>query len=246
MFEIRTDQRTLALQLRDGIRLMLRQKDYHAGDRLPSEENLAAMFGVSRTTVREALKYLEEERVITCRHGAGRFLAYDPSGILREDVTRLQSVTEMALGLGIPISTKVLDLRLEPADEALRRHLNLAEGEQVYRLERARLAEGETLIYSIDIFPQALVKGEVREQDLTTSLVEIMERQWNARLVYSKTTISATLLEPDLCRRLNVSPTSAWIMMEQVNFNEADRPILYSKDYHRSDKFRFNVLRRRR
>lgn len=246
MSEIRADRRSLPLQLRERIREMLRAKRYHAGDRLPSEGELATVYGVSRSTVREALKYLEEERVIICRHGLGRFLAANPSDLLFGEITRLQSVTELARGLGIEVATQVLALREEPADDVAQARLDLQPGDRVYVLERARLANQETVIYSVDVFPSSLVAGTLQPGDFEGSLLGVMEGKWHTRLVYSRATISAVLLGADLCQRLNVSCFEPWILMEQVNHNDRDQPILYSKDYHRSDKIQFHVLRKRR
>jgi len=246
MAALREDRRPLAVQLRDRLWDEVQAGTLRPGEKLPSEQELAARFGVSRATVREALKALEEERVVICRHGVGRFLAPDPSSVLSEEITRLKSVTEMAQGLGIATSTRVLSMREEPATDPVRSHLELEPGSTVVILERARLAHGKPIIYSLDIFPRRLVAGELRREELAGSLISVMEGKWGARLSYSKATISAVMLDAELCERIAVPGDVPWILMEQVNYDPQDRPILYSKDYHRGDKIQFRVLRRRR
>ncbi|MDI7274342.1 MAG: GntR family transcriptional regulator [Anaerolineae bacterium] len=246
MSGLRDDRRPLAAQLRDRIWEAIQEGNYRPGERLPSEEELTARFGVSRATVREALKILEEERVVVCRHGLGRFLVPDPAGSLSEEITRLKSVTEMAQGLGIATSTRVLSVREEPADERVRAHLSLEPGSTVVVLERVRSARREPIIFSIDIFPRKLVVGELQPEAFTGSLLALMEGQWGARLAYSKAVISAVMLDPLLSQRIGVPEGLPWILLEQLNYDPQDRPILFSKDYHRGDKFQFRVLRRRR
>ncbi len=246
MTTLREDRRPLALRLRDRIWNMLQVECYRAGDKLPSENDLAARFGISRATVREALKALEEERVILCRHGLGRFLAPDPSSVLSDEITRLKSVTEMARGLGIPISTQVLSLLEEPAKDMVRTRLNLEPGSTVIILERVRLAHGEVIIFSIDIFPRRLAVGELHPEEFAGSLLSVMEERWNTRLAYSKTVLSAVILDSELSSRTGVACGIPWILMEQVTYDAQDHPVLYSKDYHRGDKIQFRVLRRRR
>jgi len=243
---LREDRRPLAMRLRDLMWNMLQEECYRTGDKLPSEDDLAARFRVSRATVREALKILEEERVILCRHGVGRFLAPDPSSVLSEDITRLRSVTEMSRGLGIPITTQVLSLHEEPAKDVVRARLSLEPGSTVIVLERIRLAHGEAIIYSVDVFPTNLVTGELNPEKFAGSLLSVMEEKWNTRLAYSKTVLSAVVLDSELGRRVGVVDGVPWILMEQVNYDAQDRPILYSTDYHRGDKIQFRVLRRRR
>jgi GntR family transcriptional regulator len=240
------DRRPLAAQLRDRIWDMIQAGHYRTGERLPSEQKLATRFGVSRATIREALKTLEEERLVLCRHGVGRFVAPGSSGILSEGITRLQSMTEMADNLKIPLSTRVLSLREELPEDAVRTHLNLEPGIAVVVLERARLTQGDPVIYSIDIFPRSIVVGELRAEEFAGSLLAVMEGRWNTHLAYSKAVISATTLGHETNRRIGVADNVPWILLEQVNYDDQDRPILYSKDYHRGDKFQFHVLRRRR
>jgi GntR family transcriptional regulator len=243
---LRIERRSLALQLRDRIRSMMKEKYFRAGDQLPSEESLVDIFAVSRSTVRESLKLLEEEKVIIVRHGLGRFVAVDPTSIMTEDITHLESVTEMAAALGIMIETEVVSLRSELADGVIQARLKLQPGESVYILERARKTNGEIVIFSIDIFPAREVPGEINQDMFKGSLLELMEGAWGKRLAYSRAVISAEQLDIELCAKMPNCSGSTWILMEQVNYDEADFPVLYSKDYHRSDKFHFHVLRRRK
>lgn len=240
------DRRPLAAQLRDRIWDMVQQEHYRTGDRLPSEQKLAARFGVSRATIREALRVLEEERLVLCRHGVGRFVAPQSSGVLSEAITSLQSMTEMARALAIPLRTKVLSLREELPDDVVRTRLNLSRGAAVVVLERVRLAQGEPVIFSRDIFRRSMVNGELRADDFSGSLLSVMEGQWNTRLAYSKAVVSAVNLGAELSERIGVPDDTPWILLEQVNYDAQDQPVLYSKDYHRGDKFQFHVLRRRR
>lgn len=240
------ERRPLATQVRDQIWNLVLQGHYRPGDQLPSEQELVDRFGVSRTTVREALKILEEERLIVCRHGVGRFVASGASGLLTESITNLQSVTEMAAGQAIPVSTQVLSLREELPDDVVRSRLDLNPGVAVVVLERVRLAGGEPVIYSIDVFPRTIVAGELRAEDFAGSLLAVMEGRWGTVLAYSKAIISAVMLDAELSARIGAPDCVPWILLEQVNYDRLDRPVLYSQDYHRGDKFRFHVLRRRR
>ncbi len=96
----RTDRLPLAYRLRDDLLELLADEQYGANAQLPSEKELSSQFSVSRSTVREALKLLEEERLIYCIHGVGRFMAPEPISMLKGDIVRLESVSEMAARLG--------------------------------------------------------------------------------------------------------------------------------------------------
>lgn len=246
MLEIMKDKRSLALQLRDRLYQLLREKYYRVGDQLPSEEALVKMFGVSRATVREALKLLEEERIITVRHGLGRFLAIDPNSMISEDITHLESVTEMAGNLGLSLETEVVSFQKEKPGPKIAAHLVMPESEDVFVLHRIRKADGEIIIYSVDIFPCSIVPAAIQPEAFQNSLLAIMEESWGTRLAYSRATLSAILLENEFLDLPQLDRTVPWILMEQINFDTHDQPILYSRDFHRGDKFQFHVFRRRR
>jgi GntR family transcriptional regulator len=240
------DRRSLATQVRDQIWDMVQDGYYRPGDQLPSEHDLVCRFGVSRSTVREALKILEEEHLLLCRHGVGRFVAPGTTGVLTEGITSLQSVTEMATDLDISLSTVVLDLREAVPDDFVRARLDLEPGASVVVLERVRLAEDDPVIYSIDIFPRALVVGAIDPATFEGSLLSAMENGWSTTVAYSKAVISAVTLDAQLSQRVGVSQSTPWILLEQTNYDPQDLPVLFSKDYHRGDKFQFHVVRRRR
>lgn len=62
----------------DKLRQMIIQDSLAAGDRMPTEGELMLRFGVSRSTIREASKLLQAERVLEIRRGQGTFVAENP------------------------------------------------------------------------------------------------------------------------------------------------------------------------
>jgi len=69
-------------QLADSIRTMIEQGELCPGDRLPAERKLAQTFQVSRNSVREGIKQLEERGILQSRIGAGTYVATDDKEIL--------------------------------------------------------------------------------------------------------------------------------------------------------------------
>jgi GntR family transcriptional regulator len=238
------DTRSLPQKIREQILDILERGDYRAGDQIPTEHELTERLQVSRSTLREALKTLEEERVLLCKHGRGRFLAVDSSAIL-ESVTRLQSVTEMLKERSLEPQSRVLALEKGPAGERIAKKLRIDPAERVIFLERVRLAEGEPLIYSLDIIPHALTSGPLKKRTFRGSLLKFAEEHWDMYIDYAQTTIRAAQLDPALSETLGLPADLPWIMLEQIHYTEYHKPVLYSEDYHRGDKFSFHVVRRR-
>jgi GntR family transcriptional regulator len=235
------DRRPLALQVRDEVRALIGPSALQPGDQLPSEADLAARFDVARTTIREALKLLEQDGAIDVYHGRGRFVSSVPA--LERPVTRLESVTEMMTALGYTVTNRVLDVQEDgaTADEAAA--LRVQPGDSVVRLERLRLQEEDPLIYSVDVIPRALLRAEVNALDWSGSLLDMLDA--DSRVVSATAQIRATRLPRAVAKRLDLDGAAPWLLMIQINFTEAGQPVIYSHDYHRGDSFTFDVLRSR-
>ena len=59
----------------EDLRQLIFSDESHTGDKLPSENVLAARYGVSRQTIRKALEELEHEGYIYAVHGSGRYIS---------------------------------------------------------------------------------------------------------------------------------------------------------------------------
>ena len=92
----------------------IENREYQPLERLPSERDLAERFGVSRNTVREAIRTLAEKDLVQVRPGSGTFVAGDAG-------QRLASAVEGRTGRRLPRLREVLELRkiLEPGIAAL-------------------------------------------------------------------------------------------------------------------------------
>ena len=229
---------------KDLILTMLKESRRQPGDRVPSEEELSRRFRASRPTIREALRQLEHERVLYCVHGRGRFVAGSPQVYL-DSIARLRSVTELAASLGFTLSTTVHAVRKRPPTRQEGQALRLGPEDMVIELERTRSAESEPVIYAVDIFPERLVVGVPDEHAWSGSLLELMETSWGVTITHAEATIRAVRLSAKLASRIRVPSSLPWIMLEQTNFDAHRRPVLYSQDYHRGDKFTFRLLRSR-
>jgi len=238
------DSRTLSVRTRDAILEMLRREGYQPGDCLPSEQQLVQRLGVSRATLREAFKMLEESRVVVCHHGRGRFLAPMPLSIYHS-ITRLQSVTELMRERSLQVQVRLRELLEETATAEVAEALNLSPADPVVRLERVRLTSGDPVIYSIDVFPRTLYSGRISGQALHGSLLDWLERECQVCIAYSHARISAVHLEPHLADEIGLPPSLPWILLHEVHYTEDNLAVLFSRIYHRGDVFHFDVLRRR-
>lgn len=234
------DRRPLALQVRDEIRALIDERNLGPGDQLPGEAELAALFSVARTTVREALKLLEQDGLIDVRHGLGRFVAPET---VQWPITRLESVTEMLGAMGSPVTNRVISVGIEPATEDEAAALRRPAGSPVVRLERVRSIDGRPVIYSIDVLDGSIFGGDPSGFDWSGSLRSLLDER-GAGMASSIAQLRAVLLPHGVPAALGEDARAPWLLMIQTHFTAEGRPVLYSHDYHRGDAFTFNVLRR--
>jgi len=236
------DRRALPVQVADAIRELVDASGLGPGGQLPTEADLAARFGVARTTVREALKLLEQDGLINVHHGRGRFLSTLPR--LDRPVTRLESVTEMMAGLGRALSNRVVSVQVRPATPHEAEALELEPGAEIVTLERVRLQEDDPLIYSVDVLPASLLPGPPGAVDWSGSLFELLDGA-GINITTAVAQLRAVTLPLGVTRRLGLPAGQAWQLIVHRNLAESGRPAVYSHDYYRGDQFTFNVLRRR-
>src|SRR5690625_1504067 len=90
---IRPDSRHLYLQVIDQLKQDIKDGTYKEREKLPSEYELSKLLGVSRATLREALRVMEEENILFRKHGVGTFV--NPKPIFSSGIEQLKSVTAM-------------------------------------------------------------------------------------------------------------------------------------------------------
>jgi GntR family transcriptional regulator len=233
------DSRSLASQLTARLRELIVSGALGGGVQLPTEPELAERFRVGRTTVREALKQLENEGSVIVRRGRGRFVSTVP--VLHRPITRLESVTKLLAGYGYDVQNRVLTAETRTPTPDEQEQLRLRDGASVFSLERLRLHAGEPLIYSVDVLPAEKLNAS-EDLDWNGSLAEVLAAK-GLLAVMSATTIQAALLDPAVAATCGIDPGIPWLLMIQLNLLEDGSPIIYSHDYHRGDRFSFDVRR---
>ncbi|WP_375001221.1 GntR family transcriptional regulator [Aeromicrobium sp. CTD01-1L150] len=224
---------------------LIRSEGLRPGDRIPTEPELSERFHVSRATIREALKLLEQDGFVHAVQGSGRFVS--PLGTLRVErpITIYESITEMLERLGYTVSTAVLQVAEGAADEAVAESLGIGVGDPVIRTVRLRASEDEEpLVLSVNVVPRACLPGPVGHRDWSGSLTSALSGHGHS-IVSSAARISATNLPPDLGSMYDLQSYDPWLAIEETCMTQAGVRALHAVDYHRSSEIAFNVIRRR-
>lgn len=238
---IKSDSRHLYLQVIDKMKRDIESGTYKEKEKLPSEFQLSKLLGVSRATLREALRILEEENVVTRRHGVGTFVNSKP--IYSSGIEELTSVTSMIKQSGkTPGSQYLTTEYLEPTDEDMEKFAP-KKIDSLATIERVRTADNRPVVFCIDKIPSNLIPLEhVHKQD---SLFKLMEEYSHKRIAYAVTYIEPISYHDRIYNALDCDPEQSLLLLKQMHYTDEDEPVLYSANYFRSDMFRFHVLRKR-
>ncbi len=222
----------------------IQQEEMDAGDRLPSESELAGQFNVCRTTVRGAIRLLKNEGKLFVKHGSGTYITRTMQTI-PSSLDRLYSIGDMIVSAGLVEEQRLEYIRKLEAPPEVAFHLELDKQDSVIMMERSRMANGEPVAHSINYIPASFAGDTLDEQHFKGSLFQHLERESGIRIVSADSQIIVPAPGDPHCRKLAVHPEATVLLMKQTHYDEMNRRVLYSLDYVRSDIFTFWIRRLR-
>ncbi|MFX3674048.1 MAG: GntR family transcriptional regulator [Paenisporosarcina sp.] len=239
---IKSDHRHLYLQVIDRLKDDIAKGVFQEKEKLPSEFELAKSLGVSRATLREALRLLEEENIIVRRHGVGTFV--NPRPVFTSGIEQLTSVSTMIRKAGMEPGTIYLSSsEALPSEEDVKRfHCEI--DESVITIERVRTANGDPVVYCVDKVPTKYLPNDFLSRQ-EGSIFTAIEESGQIRISHAIAFIDPTGYHEVASPFLECEPETALLVLKQLHYDDNDQVVLYSKNYFRADKFSFHVVRKR-
>lgn len=235
-------KRRLSLSVRDELAARIASGAIAAGSRLPPEPQLATELGVSRATLREALRSLEEDGLVSRTRGAGTYATSRPR--LRNNLDVNFGVTEAIRVAGMRPGTSSSHLASEraAADEA--EALDIAQGDAILVLERVRTADGRPVVVSRDVVPAAVLSAEALARLGDGSLYDLLEEIAGGAVQHGVVALEPMKADRRLAKLLEVRAGELLLYLRQVDYDRAGDPVLLSQEHHLASAFEFSVVRR--
>lgn len=227
-------------EVRQGLLADLVSGTTPVGTKLPNEQDLAARFGVSRATVREAVGGLMESGYLVRRHGSGTFVTSLPSRRHALDATL--SYTQMIRQAGMTPGVRLLAATERPATADEAADLGLVEGAALRVLERLRTADERPVVYSIDLVAAGLLAG-LTDRDLSTGLYDVLDSV-GARVRTASAVLLPVVADTRLARLLDVRRGTALQRIDEVDLTGDGTPVMRSTEWHVPGIFELRVNRR--
>src|SRR5262245_45418444 len=210
-----------------------------SGDKLPSESELCAQYGVSRTVVRQALDEMEREGLVYKIKGKGAFV----TGRKFEStfVQHAAGFHASMAGRGHAVSSEILLQEVVPARPHVARMLGLDVGEPVLALDRVRSVDGIRIQVVRAWLPHRLCRGLEGVYLGDASLYEILETRYGLRPHHGWRAIEAVPITAGDATLLGVQPGSPGLLVDSLTSTAEDVLFEYFVAVYRGDRSRFDI-----
>ncbi len=226
----------LYVQIRDTLRQRILGGQYAPHERLPSESALMSTFGVSRITIRQALRDLHNEGLVFSAQGKGTYVS-KPKAV--QNVQRLQGFGEAMAAQGYETTARLLSIQERRPPKAVVPALQLQPGEDVVEVKRVRYLNREPVSVDTSYFPLD-VGRPLFGRDLSGDIFPMLENLFGIPLGEADIGIEATLSDDETQHQLNLKAGEPVLRVERLTFDSKGRPIDFEYLCFRGDSFKYH------
>jgi GntR family transcriptional regulator len=213
--------------------------DLVPGDRLPPEGELAAILGVSRMTLRQALGSLEAIGTVVRKPGRSGGTFVDEPKILC-DLTGLAGFTEQMRRANVRAGARVVRATTRGASHAVASGLSVERGAPVHEVIRIRTANRQPLALERAYFPAALFP-DLLDRRLTGSIYRLLTRTYGQQPATADESLQAVTAGPEEAGLLHVEERAPLMEIERTAYTTAGLAVEYARDLFRPDRVRISL-----
>ena len=234
---VRTEGMPVYVQIRESLRAEILGGILKRGEQLPSENELAIKFKVSRMTIRESIEDLVDEGLLYRRHGVGTFVAYPH---LQRDHTRLTSFFDKAENEGVQVQAQLLKLEVIPAKPRVAEALDIPVGSHVIRVKTLRCANGVPITVHDAYMPHKLFPTLVNENLEVQHLWTLFEKA-GYRVKRAIQKLEAREASKDVANLMKIREGAPILFKERTVYADDGTPVEFTYCYNRGDIYSLTV-----
>ncbi|WP_158970194.1 GntR family transcriptional regulator [Chachezhania sediminis] len=210
-----------------------------AGERLPSERDMAKDRQISRMTARQALQHLTNRGFLEAQVGRGTFVR---SGAIQQELTTLTGFSEAMARQGRDSSSIVVEAATRDADPATALALGLPQDGQVHRLTRIRLVDGAPVAIEISEIDARVTPGFFAGADFARqSTYDRLRTEYGIAPTTAEQTLEAAAAEGETAHRLNLPEGAPILRLTRLTRDAEGRAFEYVRSLYRGDAFNMKV-----
>ncbi|QRN82817.1 GntR family transcriptional regulator [Chloroflexota bacterium] len=213
------------------------------GTKLPSEPKLADQLGVSRATLREAMRTFESQGMLRRRQGLGTFVV-GPTRVIDSGLEVLESLEKLAEKIDLHLEMGELKITHIDTDAHLANQLEIQIGDSLLEVRRVILSDSSPVAYLVDILPEDMISPEALSTRFTGSVLDLLIHLGEPPLSISKTEISAISAPAEVAKAMNIQRGDTLLLLNGLLFDDDGNPIDYSYSYFLPGYFRLHIIRK--
>ena len=239
----------LKSQVRAELEEYIHSLDLDVANKLPREEELCRILGISRVTLRSVLDDLAAEGIIIRVHGRGTFV--NPH--FREIACRFDQAIhfpDLIESSGYKARMEILEIRMEPAEKEVAEALRLAPGAQVWSALKVFYADEHPCVISYDYVSTEIFSEEALEKlkNYKDSIFYFLYQETGRRIAWDKVEIDTILSDDILSRGMKVKgfpERKPFLFLSSVNYDEKNRESVYIREYINTSILKYSQIRKR-
>ena len=225
-------------------------ENYPEGGKLPGENELASLLGVTRATISQAMKILEGMGLVYRMRGSGTYV--------NKLVLRLQYQSKMQVRLdthfevlqlieksGHQARIELQEVTLQDPTEETRSVFNTNGDGRIVTVKKFVCMDDKAVIHFQEKIPVDLFKVPTDKVDFNKNVFEVLEEYCNCRILYGMSEILPYSCEEDMAKKFGIQPLSNLIKLKSLYFMANNQPILQGVTVYNTNAISLNVFRRR-
>lgn len=230
---------SLHSQISQWLRQQIEDGSFVPDQKLPSENELARQFDVSRVTIRRALQSLESDSIIYRCQGLGSFVSDQRAP---HQLVRLTDFHEDMTRAGLSASTSLVRFQTVEAPEWILPGLQLDTGTRVVQIDRLRLGNGQAIAFDSTWLP--MLYGQLLDpKELETrTIYHILEKKYEIPILRGSYIISADTASATVAHHLDVTPITPLLLMDRTSCTLGEKPVYFQRRYYRSDRVAYEMV----
>lgn len=236
--KLKNSKLPLYYQLAEKITEEIKNKNLKEDEKIPSEREYCERYKVSRSTVREAVKHLEQTGHLYRVQGKGTFVS---PKMMKQNLLEFYSFTEEMKKIGKTPSSIIKSFKIITADKETAEKLNIQSESKIYSLERIRLADEVPIMVERTYLPLVRFPRLTKNDFIKNPMYTVFINEYNVIFEKAVEKFSVAYPTSSIQKKLSLTPNIPCIKLERTTY-EKEKIIEYTVGIIRGDRFQFEVI----
>ena len=226
----------LYVQIKETLKKQILDGHYAPHERLPSENELMQKFGVSRITVRQALRDLYNEKLVFSAQGKGTFVS-KPKAV--QDIQHLQGFAEAMHSKGYDTSARVLSVKEIRPNREIQEQLHIAGGQDVLEIKRVRYLNREPMSLDTSYFSLQIGR-RLMNRDLSLDIFPMLENQLGIALGHADVQLEARAAGAETANFLGINTGSPIMWVTRLTHTRNGEPLDFEYLQFKGESYQYH------